>query len=347
MDNADSCRILALFIVLVAMLPFAAAQLAEEETPPFPPGDFTVTLSVKEANTLRGFPNQALMLTVSGNGIELKGVFQTTQASAIQLSLDAGEWKITGEVDDAATPGKDWAGTVSFRVENQSAQTLFLEPVSSVMGEVLEGNRTVPNAKVSLMCPGSFHDPAALNDETRTGETGSFEIKRVPAGSCKIIASTDSKSGASTVNSKQGEVNEVAIVLGKETAAKETPWLFVAIAIMLIAGAAVFAYLTWFGKPAPFRKAVGKRKAAAPRTGLRKTKKMASILGSLTEREKQVAEFILREGGKTTQAKIYRALLLPKVSLSRLIDSLERRNIIAVKPFGKTNGIELTKWFSE
>ncbi len=338
-----------LIVFLLLAPPFITAQLVEE-APPFPPGEFTLTLFIKEANTLRPFPGQAVALAVSGDGGELKGVFSTTPASSVSISLDASEWKISGEIDDAATPGKDWTGALAVKIANDSSSALYLQQVASAMGEVLEENRTVSGAQVTLACPGSFHDPALLNGEIRSGEGGAFSIKYLPVGMCKIIASANGKSGSVTVTAKQGEVKEAVIVLGKEAGTQETRWLFLAGIVIIAAAMGAGAWL-YFKKTSGLVEKPKKRreeqKVRAPETGLKKTKKMLSVLGSLTDRERQVAEFVLREGGKTTQARIYRALLIPKASLSRVIDSLERRNVIKATAVGKTNELELTQWFAE
>ncbi len=74
-----------------------------------------------------------------------------------------------------------------------------------------------------------------------------------------------------------------------------------------------------------------------------KPKKMDSskYLALLPEKERKVLEFIIKEGGKTTQYQIWKNLKLGKVEVSRLIKKFEKNGKIIVDRSGKVNYIEL------
>jgi uncharacterized membrane protein len=70
---------------------------------------------------------------------------------------------------------------------------------------------------------------------------------------------------------------------------------------------------------------------------------MIAVMETLTERERSVLEALLKHEGKMTQADIRYETGIPKSSLTGIIISLERRNIVTKKEWGRTNVIELSE----
>ncbi len=70
---------------------------------------------------------------------------------------------------------------------------------------------------------------------------------------------------------------------------------------------------------------------------------MAAVMETLTERERSVFEALIKHEGKMTQADIRYETGIPKSSLTGIIISLERRNIVTKKEWGRTNVIELSE----
>lgn len=68
-----------------------------------------------------------------------------------------------------------------------------------------------------------------------------------------------------------------------------------------------------------------------------------SIMGMLDENEKKIVKILEESTGEITQAYIYKSTGIPKSSLSRIMNNLERRNIIEKKREGRTNWIKLKK----
>ncbi|WP_348303135.1 helix-turn-helix domain-containing protein [Methanothrix sp.] len=56
-------------------------------------------------------------------------------------------------------------------------------------------------------------------------------------------------------------------------------------------------------------------------------------------------ETLIKHGGRTTQAEIRYETGLPRSSLTMVLVSLERRNLITKKEWGRTNVIELSESF--
>jgi uncharacterized membrane protein len=69
---------------------------------------------------------------------------------------------------------------------------------------------------------------------------------------------------------------------------------------------------------------------------------MMAVMETLTERERSVLEALIKHEGKMTQADIRYETGIPKSSLTGIIISLERRNIVTKKEWGRTNVIELS-----
>ncbi|TRO47980.1 MarR family transcriptional regulator, partial [Candidatus Bathyarchaeota archaeon] len=69
--------------------------------------------------------------------------------------------------------------------------------------------------------------------------------------------------------------------------------------------------------------------------------KWEAIAPTLTERERMVLESIMREGGRVSQRKLRHICDLPKSTLSRVTDELQRKGLLRKIPVGQTNEIRL------
>lgn len=78
--------------------------------------------------------------------------------------------------------------------------------------------------------------------------------------------------------------------------------------------------------------------AEAPISG-----EMTAVMETLTGRERSVLEALIKHQGKMTQAEIRYETGIPKSSLTGIIVSLERRNIVTKREWGRTNVIELSE----
>ncbi len=89
---------------------------------------------------------------------------------------------------------------------------------------------------------------------------------------------------------------------------------------------------------------------STPRPEMSKTPisgKMTAVMETLTERERWVLEALIKNEGKMTQAEIRRETGIPKSSLTGIVVSLERRNIVTKQEWGRTNVIELSERLRE
>jgi uncharacterized membrane protein len=75
------------------------------------------------------------------------------------------------------------------------------------------------------------------------------------------------------------------------------------------------------------------------------TGEMQKVIDTLSEKEKAIVSFLIRNGGSATQADIRYETMIPKSSLTGLINALKRKNIIRKHEQGRTNRIEFSEWF--
>lgn len=72
---------------------------------------------------------------------------------------------------------------------------------------------------------------------------------------------------------------------------------------------------------------------------------MQKVIDTLSDKEKVIISLLIRNGGSATQADIRYETGIPKSSLTGILNALKRRNIIKKHENGRTNVIELSKWF--
>ena len=72
---------------------------------------------------------------------------------------------------------------------------------------------------------------------------------------------------------------------------------------------------------------------------------MEAVMQTLTPRERSVISTLIDHGGRMTQAEIRYETGTPKSSLTGILISLERRELVTKKEWGRTNIIELSEWF--
>jgi uncharacterized membrane protein len=85
--------------------------------------------------------------------------------------------------------------------------------------------------------------------------------------------------------------------------------------------------------------------AESPKKEIAVSSEMKAVMDALTHRERSIMEALIKHGGRTTQAEIRYETGLPRSSLTMVLVSLERRNLITKKEWGRTNVIELSESF--
>ncbi len=346
-------------VFLAAMLSlalFAAAQTEPETIPALPAADFDVALHVKDASTLSGFPGKVIRLLFSSASETRTTVALLPNDSAARTSLDGGEWRIFGEIDDPQTPGSDYAGVLALPVSNSTSADLLLQQTGSLTGSVHdESNRSISGARLKLECVSSFHDAALLDDPSASDEYGAFSLRYVPAGTpCRLHAIYNGKLGAADFTLSKGELRNLRVTLTGEKASEENPLTPAMIFVLAVAILVILAYLLFFRKTkkpqtsaAQPQKHPAKTATPSPSSqqAILRTRKMRDVIATLPEGERRVVEHLLENNGRSRHSKIFYALLIPKTTLSRLLFSLENKNIVRTQKFGKIRQVELSEWF--
>jgi uncharacterized membrane protein len=82
-----------------------------------------------------------------------------------------------------------------------------------------------------------------------------------------------------------------------------------------------------------------------PKKEIAVSSEMMAVMDALTPRERSIIEALIKRGGRMTQAEIRFETNLPRSTLTTILVSLERRNLITKKEWGRTNVIELSERF--
>lgn len=82
-----------------------------------------------------------------------------------------------------------------------------------------------------------------------------------------------------------------------------------------------------------------------PKKEIAVSSEMMAVMDALTPRERSIVEALIKRGGRMTQADIRFETNLPRSTLTTILVSLERRNLITKKEWGRTNVIELSERF--
>jgi len=73
----------------------------------------------------------------------------------------------------------------------------------------------------------------------------------------------------------------------------------------------------------------------------------SSIIKLLSENEKNIIEILEKSSGEVTQAYLYKSTKIPRSTLSKIMQTLEERNIIERRSEGKTRWVRLKEWVFE
>lgn len=263
----------------------------------------------------------------------------------VKLRLYEGEYDIILKVDKVETNGRDNYITFDQRVDNDIERTVYLFSVGSLMGNVYDkAGKIVPGAQIKLQCSGNYGESqGGVSDKF-----GSFSAYWLPIGLCKVSAKYGNNAGHSEVEIKKGELSEVDINLSKGVLPR---FNFTVLIIMIVLGVMIALIgIKFVNKKGKEEKSKEEKIEISKPSEVANTKKELSsrtedVINTLKEKEKNVVEFLLKNGNKGTQSKVRYATGIPKTSLARVLVSLELKKIVKVEKIGKLKKIELTPWF--
>jgi len=310
----------------------APKMMAAVATAVWEGGPKSLGLLIKDVSTGELITNAHIRVFMD-NGKEKTGTLRFVgDDGRMDLQLDPGQWAITMMLDITSTAGKDYYSEMDVPINADTNMTVFLQPVGSLSGEVLDSNSNLlPGATIKFECAGDY----GLDSSSVTDEFGTFSAEWLPIGSCRIFALYGSKAGSATVQIVRGQLSEIRITL-EQTIAKaqqDYTWL---IAVAVAAVVALFLF------HARMRKKPASKEAPQP---VKLDNRMEAMLSALDDVERKIVERLIENGGQSQQNKLGRELGLPKSSLSRAIGGLDARHLIVTEKLGRVKRVELSPWF--
>jgi len=250
------------------------------------------------------------------------------------------------DVDDPATPEQDYfteEGIVVDGSKESIIKTFYLTPIGTIEGEVLGAdNKLVSGADLKFKCSKDLN----IEYPEKTDKFGSFKTHLVPAGKCKIYATSKNLVGNNDVVVVKGNSSSVKILLEQSLTPRSKAYIYYIVGGVLLLVVIFFLFR--------FIKKLKRRKSKKPKKKKLKEKignkeelnpRARDVMQTLNEREKAVAEFLLKHKNKSTQAKIRYETGIPKTTLVRTFQALEAKKVIDVERIGRLKKIKLTDWF--
>lgn len=235
--------------------------------------------------------------------------------------------------DLPSTPANDyaWSGSWDFA---EGKASLSLNPVADVYGYGM----LFANENVAVSCPGGYYSVA------RVSATGFFFFSGVPAGKCTVFPEKWPLLGKELLLSP-GDYGQANLEFPYD---KLLLGVLLAIIFLFAAG---WIYIKSRNKPPKAEKSKirkVKRPLAAPPSSNSISSRQSDLLSTLDEKEKSIVQFVQQSHPAAVKAsKIRNALLIPKTSLTRTLQALERKQFLELKKDGSRFYVKLHPFYSK
>jgi len=249
------------------------------------------------------------------------------EGSSATLYADSPAIDVALTYDDPATPSPDgvWEGVASCNGRQQAVPLHFVGDISGTL--LFQNGSVASGVQVEIACPGAYARSATAS------EAGSFYFGGVPEGKCALSAKDGQEAAHLAVDVTRGGFREAQLRLSKPDI---TPLLLAVGAIM--AFAAAVAYLLFSGGKGKQGGTAGRQKggkqppAQQPNVA---TKRQSDLLATLDEKEKKIMEYVQHHAPSSVRvSRLRRDLLIPKTSLTRTLQSLERKQFLKLEKIG-------------
>lgn len=312
-----------LFLILLCSVALSAAIDLEFR-------DFNSNDLLQDANVLVNLTNLD-----TGQSIILEENIGTS--GSISLTLETGPWLIFAKLDDTKTFGSDYVAESFTNVQSDLTIKVFLRPAGSLRGTVVdESGNLVAGATVKLDCSGYDTESSAID----TDEFGAFSVDWIPVGSCKVFARLGDKTGSATSQIDQGSISEIEVSLKQSLSNPliQHPVRYFAISAalnLLLLAIIAFFYFKFVRKPS----------SPVIEQKIDTAEGIEDLMRTMNDRELAVINHLLEHEGKSNLKKLFRATNIPKTSLVRCLQGLEKKNIVKMEKHGKSRNIALENWF--
>jgi uncharacterized membrane protein len=271
------------------------------------------------------------------------------EENLLSIDVEDGKYSIVVKVDRPFTGGKDYFRKQSITIGEASTSSIYLYPVGSLRGIVKDAfDNVVGEAELRFEC---------MNDigseyPAETSMFGSFEVNYMPVGSCKIFANFGEAVGFIEVEVGQGQIVTADIMLDKTIifAAGSARRAVEIIALLFVIAVIVYAAVKYGKKPKKekmVKEHTGKKVRSEKSEKKEHGTRAEDVLKTLHGREKAVVEYLMQQSEAVLQSNVRHNTGVPRTSLSRILKSLEAKNILKVKSVGKVVKLKLTDWFLE
>ncbi|PIN76782.1 hypothetical protein COV17_00995 [Candidatus Woesearchaeota archaeon CG10_big_fil_rev_8_21_14_0_10_36_11] len=296
---------------------------------------------------------------ISPDNQDFSGYFATIQlGDAVQkvvlhnsqhtLPLIDGPYTVDITLDSFDTPTPDYYGSKSIVVPSDVEVSFFMYPIGYLQGTVvdMEGN-LVPSARIQFTCYSSI----TVEFPYTSDAAGFFSVPQIPIGRCTVVASSRNVAGREDIEIRRGEDTSVEIVLGQNidtsfSTFKVLLWGFIVFAILIVFISSLLRRQTQKKKIVlHHERQLKERKQEESREKETVSKQIRVLLQTLSEKERVVVTFLLEHDNIRSQAQIRHATHIPRTSIARILQTLERKKIITIKKDGKMVSVKLTNLF--
>lgn len=293
------------------------------------------------------------IITINIDGKEITKTLDSN--GTISLNITEGK-QIEMTADSTKTSGKDYYNAIEYGGEKE----IMLFPAASLRGIVKDSlDNIVGFAELKFACK----PLPKISHPLQADKFGTFSTI-TPTGKCKVYASYENALGFEEITLEQGELRDIEIKLDKTIITIKEKKSYTGYGIAVLIAAVILAVILYFAvrrkkarhtvkkvrketKQAHTQKAPEKEAKQEKKQEQKVSKRSEDIIKTLNQKEKEVVNYLQLNKGEINQASIRHNTGIPRTSLSRIMISLENKNIIKVRKEGKAVKISLTDWFLE
>ena len=237
--------------------------------------------------------------------------------------------------DDPATPSVDgqWSGELAGGVR----QGIAVVPIGDLTGTFLdEQGAAVVGADVALACPNGY------SATTVSGNAGEFLFSRATAGECTISASAEGKTASEKATITRGQIKGVTLRV------KEDYLAYAAGGLLLLVLLAVGAATIFYGKKGGDEGKGSRKGSPGAKPQNLPTQRQADLLSTLDGKERNIVMYVMHHAPSAVKiGKVRKELLMPKTSLTRSLQALERKQFLKIEKIGFRQYAKLHDFFRE
>lgn len=263
---------------------------------------------------------------------EIKGA---SKAYDLTIILTQGIYDVHILLDNTNTKGYDYYAQTQIMIllETEEINLDIFTIGSAEITTKNEKNEFLSNTLIRIICTGKYGDTGYYY----TDELGILLLKKIPEGECEIRTAHRDEIINKKINVQKGELHKIEFIFKSQE--KQTK--ISSLIIILLINLAIILIITTY---IIYTRIVKKTKKELTKKEPEKYKE--DVYKVLLTKEKNIVNYLLEHKQKEIyQAKISRELKIPKTTLSKILTSLEAKNIITIEKIGKAKKIKLTPWF--